>query len=66
MEACIEYWESQGIDPLDAAMTVGCSTAPSPTSHDVVGGLIFLLLLVIGAVVAYRSGPSDEKHDIFR
>ena len=64
--SCAEYWESLGINPLDAAMTVGYSTEPSPTSHDVIGGSIFLLLLALAAVVSYRSKPVDDKHDPFR
>ena len=65
-QSCVEYWESLDIDPLDAAMTAGCSTAPSPTNHDVIGGLIFLLLLAIAAIVTYRSEPVDDKYDPFR
>lgn len=65
-QSCVDYGESQGIDPLDAAMTVGCSGAPSLIGHDVISGLIFVLSLALGAVTSYRAKPTDEKHNIFR
>ena len=64
--SCAEYWESQGIDPIDAALTVGCHPLTGGSGHDVIGGLIFLLLLAIAAIVTYRSEPVDDKYDPFR
>ena len=69
-QSCAEYWESQGVDPLDAALTVGClvgeNAAPSPTGHDVIGGLIFVLLLAAIALTTFKGKPVDDEHDVFR
>lgn len=49
--SCVEDWEAQGVDPLDAAMTVGCRVANPDAvglvnGHDVIGVLVFMLSVV--------------------
>ena len=57
--SCAEYCESQGIDPLDAAMTVGCR------SHDAIGVVngrdvlttsLFLALILAALLLAKSNG----------
>lgn len=52
MNDCAEYWASQGVDPLDAMMTVGCNTNGGP---DVLGGFVFFALLVTGVMIAKKT-----------
>ena len=53
---CAEYWESQGVDALDAALSVGCPNVTGNDGHDVIGGLLFFALLVVGAAIARKQG----------
>jgi hypothetical protein len=48
---CAEYWESQGVDALDAALSVGCPAATGSSGHDVIGGLIFLATFIAAFAV---------------
>ena len=44
---CAEYWESHGIDPLDAMFTVGCPNAAGMVgTHQTIGVLIVILQVV--------------------
>lgn len=59
--SCAEYWESQGVDPLDAAMTVGCRVANPDAvgvvnNHDVIGALVFIGLIVAAVCFAKAEG----------
>ena len=69
-ESCADYWEAQGIDPLDAALTVGCrvgdNATPSFNGNDIIGAVIFLLTLAVLAAIALQGNPPEDKHDIFR
>ena len=56
---CAEYWENQGIDPLDAMFTVGCrgaNAAGVAKGHDVLGGFLFFALLVATVCFAKSQG----------
>ncbi len=56
---CAEYWENQGIDPLDAMFTVGCRGADAAgvaNGHDVLGGFLFFALLVTAVCFAKSQG----------
>ncbi|PZO09945.1 MAG: hypothetical protein DCF25_21185 [Leptolyngbya foveolarum] len=68
MESCVEYWESQGIDPFEAIAAVGCkSDMATSTGHDVVGGGIFLALILVGMWIASRTQDTESsEYDIFR
>ena len=53
--SCAEYWESQGIDPLEAAMTVGCRGSDAVgviNGHDWIGMAIFLGLIAVALCFA--------------
>ena len=59
--SCAEYWESQGVDPLDAAMTVGCRVANPDAvgvvnGHDVIGALVFIGLIIAAVCFAKAEG----------
>lgn len=59
--SCVEYWESQGVDPLDAMFTVGCRVANPDAvgvvnGHDVIGGLVFFGLIVAAVCFAKAEG----------
>ena len=52
---CLDYWQSLGIDPLDAMFTVGCrGTDATGVSggHDVLGGALFFALLLAAVCFA--------------
>jgi hypothetical protein len=57
--SCAEYWESQGVDALDAMFSMGCPaqsfTMATATGHDVIGGLIFLASIIAACVLANRN-----------
>ncbi|MEM6254838.1 MAG: hypothetical protein AAF821_18130 [Cyanobacteria bacterium P01_D01_bin.156] len=53
MNECADYWASQGVDPFNAMLTVGCNTK---SGSDVLGGVIFLALLILGVVIAKKTG----------
>lgn len=57
--SCAEYWESQGVDPLDAMLTVGCRGADAVgvvNGHDWIGMAIFLGLIVAMLCFAKAEG----------
>ena len=44
---CVEFWESQGIDALDAMFSVGCPNAAGEVGgHKMIGGVVFFLQIV--------------------
>ena len=58
---CAEYWESQGVDPLDAMLTVGCRVANTEAvgvinGHDLIGALVFVGLIVAAVCFAKVEG----------
>ena len=56
---CAEYWQDQGIDPLDAMFTVGCRSVDASgvvNGHDVLGGVLFFALLVAAVCLAKSQG----------
>lgn len=62
MNECAEYWESQGVDSLDAMFTVGCRVAnPNAVGvvngHDLIGALVFIGFLV--AVVCFAKAEGQ-------
>jgi hypothetical protein len=59
--SCADYWESQGVDPLNAMFTVGCRMAnPDAVAvvngADVWGGFVFFCLIITACCFAKAQG----------
>lgn len=57
--SCAEYWERQGIDPVDAVMTVGYRGTDAigvVNRHDWIGMAIFLGLIAVILCFAKADG----------
>ena len=52
--SCAEYWESQGVDPLDAVMTVGCPDAASNSPSQLFAVAIIAVQVAIALWLAAK------------
>ncbi|MEO1447728.1 MAG: hypothetical protein AAFV46_16130 [Cyanobacteria bacterium J06635_11] len=57
--SCAEYWESQGVDALDAALTVGCPNAAGELPSHGQAAAVLLFTFTAMAVVWWLTRPTD-------